>query len=78
MPAGAVRILAAWIEHLRGFGAPVKDAGAAAYRERAGSARDVIALLAPDLAGDDDLVEAVNRAVRPPGAVPSVQAEGRT
>ena len=37
MPAGAVRILAAWIDHLRGIGAPVDDAGAGPYRERAGS-----------------------------------------
>jgi len=71
MPAGGVRILAAWIDHLRGFGAPVKDAGAAAYLERAGSVRDVIALLAPDLADDGDLVAAVNASVRPSRAVPS-------
>ncbi len=59
MPAGAVRVLAAWIAHLRGDGAPVDDAGAAPYRDRAGSARDVLALLAPDLAGDDALVTAL-------------------
>ena len=60
MPAGAVRVLAAWIAHLRGAGAPVDDAGAGPYRERAGSVRDVVGLLAPDLAGDDDLVAAVS------------------
>jgi fructuronate reductase len=70
LPVGAVRILAAWIDHLRGFGAPVKDAGAVPYRERAGSVRDVIALLAPDLADDSDLVAAVNELLRPPEAVP--------
>ena len=59
MPAGAIRTLAAWIAHLRGAGAPVDDAGARPYRERAGSARDVLALLAPDLAGDDKLIEAL-------------------
>lgn len=59
MPAGAVRILAAWIDHLRGIGTPVDDAGAAPYRERAGSARDVLALLAPDLAGDSELIDAI-------------------
>jgi fructuronate reductase len=64
MPAGAVRIVAAWIDHLRGHGAPVNDVGAAAYRERAGSVRDVLALLAPDLADDTDLVRAVEDAVR--------------
>jgi fructuronate reductase len=63
-PAGAVRILAAWIGHLRGIGAPVNDDGAGPYRERAGSARDVLALLAPDLAGDADLIHAIEEAVR--------------
>ena len=63
MPAGAVRMLAAWIGHLRGIGAPVNDAGAAPYRERAGSARDVLALLAPDLADDTDLIHAIDEAL---------------
>ncbi|MGA5298973.1 mannitol dehydrogenase family protein [Nucisporomicrobium flavum] len=61
MPAGAVRILAAWIAHLRGAGAPVKDAGAGPYTERAGSVRDVVALLAPDLADDEALIAATGR-----------------
>jgi len=65
MPSGAVRVLAAWIDHLRGIGAPVSDAGAGPYRDRAGSARDVIALLAPDLAGDAELIGAVGAAARP-------------
>jgi fructuronate reductase len=64
MPAGAVRILAAWIDHLRGIGAPVADAGANRYRERAGSVRDVVALLAPELAADEALVDAVDETVR--------------
>jgi fructuronate reductase len=72
MPPGAVRILAAWIDHLRGFGAPVKDAAAGPYREHAGSVREVIALLAPDLAEDGDLVAAVDQASRPPRAVEPV------
>ena len=63
MPAGAVRILAAWIGHLRGSGAPVNDAGAGPYQERAGSARDVLALLAPDLADDKDLIDAIDERV---------------
>jgi fructuronate reductase len=64
MPSGAVLVLAAWIDHLRGIGAPVNDAGAGPYRDRAGSARDVIALLAPDLADDEPLIHAIDKAVR--------------
>jgi fructuronate reductase len=66
MPPGAVRILAAWIDHLRGFGAPVKDAGGGPYQERAGSVRDVIARLAPDLADDGELAATVQDLARPP------------
>jgi fructuronate reductase len=62
IPPGAVRILAAWIDHLRGAGAPVDDAGAAPFRERAGDVRDVLLLLAPDLAGDEALAAAVEKA----------------
>lgn len=64
LPSGAVRILAAWIDHLRGIGAPVNDAGAGPYRDRAGSVRDVVALLAPDLAEDRALIDAVRAEVR--------------
>jgi fructuronate reductase len=64
MPAGGVRVLAAWIDHLRGIGAPVKDAGAGPYRQAAGSVRDVIALLAPDLADDTALIKAIEESVR--------------
>jgi fructuronate reductase len=60
MPAGGVRMLAAWIGHLRGIGAPVNDPGAGPYQERAGSVRDVLALLAPDLADDDALIKAID------------------
>ena len=59
VPPGAVRTLAAWIAHLRGAGAPVSDAGAGPYRDRSGSVADVLALLAPDLAGDRELIAAV-------------------
>jgi fructuronate reductase len=60
MPAGAVRAVAAWIAHLRGAGAPVKDAAAdavlaAAAGSPAEAARGVLALLDADLAGDDAL-----------------------
>ncbi|MCY1143162.1 mannitol dehydrogenase family protein [Actinoplanes sp. Pm04-4] len=64
MPTGAVRILAAWIDHLRGFGAPVSDAGAQPYIERAGSVREVLSLLAPDLDGDQDLIAETERLVQ--------------
>ena len=63
LPGGAVRILAGWIAHLRGHGVPVDDAGAAPYRDRAGSPRAVLGLLAPDLAGDETLVDAVSAAL---------------
>jgi fructuronate reductase len=38
----------------------VADVGAGPYRDRAGSARDVIALLAPELADDEALIHAVD------------------
>jgi fructuronate reductase len=63
IPTGAVRALAGWIDHLRGIGAPVNDAGAVPFQERAGSARDVLTLLAPDMADDADLVIAIEHAV---------------
>jgi fructuronate reductase len=62
LPTGGARILAAWIAHLRGAGAPVDDAAAGPYRDRAGSARNVLALLAPDLATDAELLDAIDAA----------------
>ncbi|HET6480056.1 MAG TPA: mannitol dehydrogenase family protein [Actinoplanes sp.] len=56
---GAARILAAWINHLRGIGAPISDAGAAPYVSSCGSVRDVLSLLAPDLAEDTELIAEV-------------------
>jgi fructuronate reductase len=64
IPVGGVRMLAAWIDHLRGVGVAVNDAGAGPYRERAGSVREVLALLAPDLADDTDLIKAIDEAMR--------------
>jgi fructuronate reductase len=64
MPPGAIRVLAAWIAHLRGAGAPVDDAGAGPFQKRAGEVRDLLTLLAPDLAGDDALVGAVGLALK--------------
>jgi fructuronate reductase len=63
---GAVRVLAAWIAHLRGAGAPVDDAGAGPYRERASSPKAVLELLAPDLAGDSALAAALEDALAAP------------
>ncbi|PRY20553.1 mannitol dehydrogenase family protein [Pseudosporangium ferrugineum] len=64
MPGGAVRAVTAWIAHLRGAGAPVRDAAADAVRDAAAgppaeAARRVLTLLGPDLAADDALVAAV-------------------
>jgi fructuronate reductase len=64
MPAGAVRVLAAWVRHLRGAGAPVKDAAAGAFVAAAAgrvdrATRAVLTLLAPDLGTDEDLIAAV-------------------
>jgi fructuronate reductase len=58
MPAGAVRVVAAWIAHLRGAGVPVKDAAADEVRDAAtGSPAEavdhVLALLDTGLAADD-------------------------
>lgn len=60
IPPGAVRILAAWIAHLRGAGAPVSDAGAAPFVERSSSPTAVLELLAPDLAGNTALIAALS------------------
>ncbi|WP_211319331.1 mannitol dehydrogenase family protein [Quadrisphaera granulorum] len=63
MPVGAARAVAAWIWHLRGRGAPVKDSGAeaaaAAARAGEGSVAAVLALLRPALSADQALVELV-------------------
>ncbi|WP_203821786.1 mannitol dehydrogenase family protein [Paractinoplanes ferrugineus] len=64
LPVGAIRVLASWIGHLRGAGAPVDDAGAALFVERAGNVRDLLALLAPDLATNEALVAAIEEATR--------------
>ncbi|WP_246131069.1 mannitol dehydrogenase family protein [Cellulomonas aerilata] len=64
VPAGAARVLAAWVLHLRGSGAPVKDARAdevlplvAGTLEESVAA--VLGLVAPDLADHDGLRSAV-------------------
>ena len=63
-PEGAVEVLtdlANVVYANQPSGAPVTDAGAAPYQERAGRPRDVLALLAPDLAADPDLVAELDR-----------------
>lgn len=64
MPGGAVRLVAAWINHLRGAGAPVTDPAADRLVELARSPLPeavpaVLATLDPSLAQDADLVDAV-------------------
>ena len=63
-PPGATRALAAWICHLRGLGAPVKDARAETVVPLAGgplpdAVRSVLHLLDPALAADDVVAAAV-------------------
>lgn len=65
LPVGALRLLAAWVTHLRGLGVPVADPSATdlvtAMRSTSGmeSARRAIAVLDPELAADKELVTAV-------------------
>ena len=65
---GAVRILAAWISHLRGAGVPVRDAAAGSFTAAAQgdpdqAVRAVLARLAPDLATDEALISAITASV---------------
>jgi fructuronate reductase len=65
LPAGCATTVAAWILHLRGYGAPVKDTAAAGFLEVAHSAEladavpAVLELLEPGLGRDGALVDAV-------------------
>ena len=66
LPLAATRILAAWICHLRGQGAPVRDARAAEVQPLATAAvplaeavRRVLEWLGTDLAGDVEIAAAV-------------------
>jgi fructuronate reductase len=64
LPGGAIRVVAAWIAHLRGAGAPVKDAAAEAFVAAAAeSVGAVLGLWDGELAGDHDLVAAVESAL---------------
>lgn len=69
LPQGATRAIAAWTCHLRGLGAPVRDARAAEVTPLGqggleDSAVAVLGFLGEDLASDDDVVAAVIAHVR--------------
>jgi len=64
VPEGALRVLAAWISHLRGGGAPVVDVRAGEFVELArgslpDAVRHVLGALDPSLAGDGPAVAVV-------------------
>jgi fructuronate reductase len=65
LPVGAVRLLGAWVAHLRGLGVPVADPAVASLvaaimsSRNVDGARDAVAFLDPELAGDEELVTAV-------------------
>ena len=65
VPIGCATTVAAWVLHLRGLGAPIKDAGAAAARDAANSGEltsavpAVLDTLEPGLGADQDFVDAV-------------------
>jgi fructuronate reductase len=65
LPIGCATTISAWILHLRGLGAPIKDPGAAAAEKAANSGElreavpAVLDVLEPGLGGDRDFVEAV-------------------
>ncbi|MGO1316058.1 MAG: mannitol dehydrogenase family protein [Cellulomonadaceae bacterium] len=68
LPLGAVTTIAAWIAHLRGAGAPVHDVAADVWVPRAAgtprsAAERVLTALAPTLAGDDELLNALTARV---------------
>jgi fructuronate reductase len=70
MPIGCATVIAAWVLHLQGHGAPFKDDGAAAAKaaaaepDPAAAVRGVIGTLDPDLVADADLVDTVRDRVR--------------
>ncbi len=74
VPIGCGTTIAAWILHLRGLGAPIKDPGAAAAEKAANSGElreavpAVLDVLEPGLGGDRDFVDAV---IRQAGAIQS-------
>jgi fructuronate reductase len=69
MPIGCATVIAAWILHLQGHGAPVKDPAAGAARAAAAepdvtaAIKGVLGTSDPELPDDDDLVEAIHACV---------------
>ena len=67
VPTGCATTVAAWILHLRGLGAPVKDSGAGPAQQAANSGAlpeavpGVLDVLEPGLGGDKEFVDAVLR-----------------
>ena len=67
VPTGCATALAAWVLHLRGLGAPIKDPGAGPAQEAANSGElpdavpAVLNVLEPGLGDDKELVDAVLR-----------------
>jgi fructuronate reductase len=67
VPIGCATTVAAWVLHLRGIGAPIKDAGATSARDAANSGElpavvpAVLDTLEPGLGADQDFVDAVLR-----------------
>ena len=67
VPTGCATTVAAWILHLRGLGAPVKDSGAGPAQQAANSGElpeavpGVLDVLEPGLGGDKEFVDAVLR-----------------
>jgi fructuronate reductase len=65
IPVGCATTLAAWVLHLRGKGAPIKDAGATSAKQAANSGElptavpAVLETLEPGLGKDEDFVRAV-------------------
>jgi fructuronate reductase len=65
VPVGCATTVAAWVLHLRGLGAPIKDAGATAARDAANSGElpdavpAVLDALEPGLGADQDFVDTV-------------------
>lgn len=62
LPLAGAGILGAWVEHLRGRGAPVRDVAAAELLPLASDVAAVLRWLAPDLAEDTELVDLVDTA----------------
>ena len=64
LPMGAITAVAAWTLHLRGLGAPVKDAAADKVQALVGGelkddVKNVVAYVAPELTDDAELINAV-------------------